>query len=79
MKKCWENAKKPGKVREIRQSKKVGTMNQLLSNSNHSLNKTIRSWVMRAADVVCDVVTLQKLLELFGIVAWSIVTPDNVW
>ena len=26
MKKCWKNAKKTGKVREIRQSKKVGTM-----------------------------------------------------
>ena len=27
MKKYWKNAKKTGKVREIRQSKKVGTMN----------------------------------------------------
>ena len=26
MKKYWKNAKKAGKVREIRQSKKVGTM-----------------------------------------------------
>ena len=26
MKKYWKNAKKTGKVREIRQSKKVGTM-----------------------------------------------------
>ena len=26
MKKYWKNAKKSGKVREIRQSKKVGTM-----------------------------------------------------
>ena len=33
---------------------------------------------MRAAGVVCDVVTLQKLLEFLGIVAWSIVTPDDV-
>ena len=30
MKKYWKNAKKTGKVREIRQSKKVGTMTQLL-------------------------------------------------
>ena len=29
MKKYWENAKKTGKVREIRQSKKVGTMTVL--------------------------------------------------
>ena len=28
--------------------------------------------------VVCDVVTLQKLLEFLGIVAWSIVTSDDV-
>ena len=33
MKKYWKNAKKTGKVREIRQSKKVGTM---------STNKTQR-------------------------------------
>ena len=38
----------------------------------------IRSWMVRAAGVVCDVVTLQKLLEFLGIVAWSIVTPDDV-
>ena len=31
---------------------------QLLSN--HSLNKSIRSWMVRAAGVVCDVVMLQK-------------------
>ena len=31
--------------------------------------------MMWAAGVVCDVVTLQQLLELFGIVAWAIVTP----
>ena len=29
MKKYWKNANKTGKVREIRQSKKVGTMNRL--------------------------------------------------
>ena len=29
-----------------------------------------------AACLVCDAVTLQELLELFGIVAWTIVTPD---
>ena len=28
MKKYWKNAKKTGKVREIRQSKKVGTMHE---------------------------------------------------
>ena len=33
---------------------------------------------MRAAGLVCDVVSLQKLLEFLGIVAWSIVTPDDV-
>ena len=32
--------------------------------------------MVRAAGVVCDVVTLQKLLEFLGIVAWSIVTSD---
>ena len=31
-----------------------------------------------AAGLVCDVVTLQKLLELFGIVARTIITSDNV-
>ena len=51
---------------------------QLLSNSDHSLNESIRSWMVRAAGVVCDVVTLQKLLEFLGIVAWSIVTSDDV-
>ena len=30
---------------------------------------------MWAAGLVCDVVTLQHLLEFHGIVAWSIVTP----
>ena len=34
--------------------------------------------MVRAAGVVCDVVTLQKLLEFLGIVAWSIVTSDDV-
>ena len=29
---------------------------------------------MWAAGVVCDVVMLQQLLELFGIIAWAIVT-----
>ena len=28
--------------------------------------------------MVCDVVVLQKLLEFLGIVAWSIVTSDDV-
>ena len=32
MKKYWKNAKKTGKVREIRQSKKVGTMINVASN-----------------------------------------------
>ena len=31
-----------------------------------------------AAGLVCDVVSLQKLLELLGIVAWTIITSDNV-
>ena len=31
-----------------------------------------------ADGLVCDVVSLQKLLELLGIVAWAIITPDNV-
>ena len=30
-----------------------------------------------AAGLVCDVVTLQELLELFGIVAWTVVTSNN--
>ena len=34
--------------------------------------------MVRAAGLVCDVISLQKLLELLGIVAWAIVTPDNV-
>ena len=29
-----------------------------------------------AACVVCDAVMLQELLELFGIVAWTVVTSD---
>ena len=33
MKKYWKNAKKTGKVREIRQSKKVGTMPQLATKN----------------------------------------------
>ena len=33
--------------------------------------------MMRAASVVCDVVTLQQLLEFLGIIAWAIVTPYN--
>ena len=33
---------------------------------------------MWAAGVVCDVVMLQHLLELLGIVAWSIVTPNHM-
>ena len=53
-------------------------VHQLLSNSDHSLNKSIRSGMSWAAGVVCDVVSLQKLLELLGIVAWAISTPDNV-
>ena len=56
----------------------VTFIHQLLSNSDHSLNKSIRSWMVRAAGVVCDVVALQKLLEFLGIVAWSIVTSDDV-
>ena len=35
MKKYWKNAKKTGKVREIRQSKKVGTMLLLSSHSSY--------------------------------------------
>ena len=31
-----------------------------------------------AACLVCDAVTLQELLELLGIVAWAIVTPDYI-
>ena len=31
-----------------------------------------------AAGLVCDVVTLQKLMELFGIVAWAAVTSNYV-
>ena len=31
-----------------------------------------------ATGLVCDAVTLQKLLELFEIVAWTIVTSDYV-
>ena len=31
MKKYWKNAKKTGKVREIHQSKKVGTMYKILT------------------------------------------------
>ena len=53
-------------------------VHQRLSNSNHSLNKSIRSWMVRAAGVVCNVVALQKLLEFLRIVAWSIVTSDDV-
>ena len=34
--------------------------------------------MVRATGVVCDVVMLQKLLEFLGIIAWSIVTPDDV-
>ena len=34
--------------------------------------------MVRGAGVVCDVVTLQKLLEFLGMVAWSIVTSDDV-
>ena len=34
---------------------------------------------MWAASLECDVVMLQQLLELFGIIAWAIVTPNNVW
>ena len=30
--------------------------------------------MMWAASLVCDVVTLQQLLEFFGIIAWAIVT-----
>ena len=42
------------------------------------LSQTIRSWMVRAVGVVCDVVTLQKLLEFLRIVAWSVVTSDDV-
>ena len=34
--------------------------------------------MMRAAGLVCDVVSLQKLLEFLGIIAWAIVAPDDV-
>ena len=39
-----------------------------------TLNESIRSWMVRA----CEGVMLQKLLEFLGIVAWSIVTSDDV-
>ena len=39
MKKYWKNAKKTGKVREIRQSKKVGTMS-LLESSKKCFTQT---------------------------------------
>ena len=29
-----------------------------------------------ASYLMCDDITLQELLELFGIIAWTIVTPD---
>ena len=37
MKKYWKNAKKTGKVREIRQSKKVGTMEDNIVSCKFSI------------------------------------------
>ena len=51
---------------------------QLLSNSDHSLNKSIRSGMVWVAGLVRDVLTLQKLLELFGIVERTRVTSSYV-
>ena len=60
------------------EKKQAKQLCKLLANSDHSLNKSTKSGMVRAAGLVCDVVSLQKLLELLGIVAWTIVTPDDV-
>ena len=52
-------------------------VHQLLSSTYHSLNnKSIRYWMIWAACLVCDAVMVQELLELLGIVAWTIVILD---
>ena len=48
---------------------------QTYSSKQRRLQVTRMVW---AAGLVCDVVMLQELLELFGIVAWIIITSDNV-
>ena len=59
MKKYWKNAKKTGKVREIRQSKKVGTMQLIINGS--SLGEHYSNWLINISRKTNPGVVLCKM------------------
>ena len=55
----------------------IGTDSFPLVYTVSSVAKVIQCCLTRAC-LVCDAVTLEELLELSGIVTWTVVTPDYI-